>query len=96
MNSDSRRCWRASKIEYRYRTLSPRALNRRAAPLSAARLEQGEVMLTGFGQPACNDEQARLCRAGDRCRRRALIWLAHPGLGSALKLPVARLHARQR
>jgi hypothetical protein len=26
-------------------------------------------------------------------RRRALIWLAHPGLGSALKLPVARQHA---
>jgi hypothetical protein len=42
VNSDSRRCWRASKIEYRYRTLSPRALDRRAAPLSAARLEQGE------------------------------------------------------
>jgi hypothetical protein len=39
--------------------------------------------------------QARQCRAGDRgCgRRRALIWLAHPGLGSALKLPVARQHA---
>ena len=98
VNSDSRRCWRASKIEYRYRTLSPRALNRRAAPLSAARLEQCEVMLTGFGQPAFNDEQARRCRAGDRgCgRRRALIWLAHPGLGFALKLPVARQHARQR
>ena len=54
-------------------------------------------MLTGFGQPAFNDEQARRCRAGDRLRRRrALIWLAHPGLGFALKLPVARLHARQR
>jgi hypothetical protein len=55
-------------------------------------------MLTGFGQPAFNDEQARRCRAGDRgCgRRRALIWLAHPGLGSALKFPVARQHARQR
>ena len=96
VNSDSRRCWRVSKIEYRYRTLSPRALNRRAAPLSAARLEQGEVMLTGFGQPAFNNEQARRCRAGDRGRRCALIWLAHPGLGSALKLPVARQHARQR
>jgi len=61
-------------------------------------LEQGEVMLTGFGQPAFNDEQARRCRAGDRgCgRRRALIWLAHPGLGFALKLPVAHQHARQR
>ena len=52
-------------------------------------------MLTGSGQPTFNDEQARRCRAGDRGRRRALIWLAHPGLGSALKLPVARLHARQ-
>ena len=55
-------------------------------------------MLIGFGQPAFNDEQARRCRAGDRgCgRRRALIWLAHPGLGFALKLPVARQHARRR
>ena len=98
VNSDSWRCWRAGKIEYRYRTLSPRALNRRAAPLSAAGLERGEVMLTGLGQPAFDDEQARRCRAGGRgCgRRRALIWLAHPGLGSALKLPVARQHARQR
>ena len=47
-------------------------------------------MLAGFGQLAFNDEQARRCRAGDRGCRRALIWLAHPGLGFALKLPVAR------
>jgi hypothetical protein len=83
VNRDSWRCWRAGKIEYRYRTLSPRALNRRAAPLSAAGLERGEVMLTGLGQPAFDDEQARRCRAGGRgCgRRRALCVILAAGTG---------------
>jgi hypothetical protein len=48
-------------------------------------------MLTGFGQSAFNDEQARRCRAGDRGRRRALIWVAHPGLGSALLIRASDL-----
>jgi hypothetical protein len=44
------------------------------------------VMLTGFGQPAFNDEQARRCRAGDRDRgrRRALCVILAVGTGESV------------
>jgi hypothetical protein len=43
-------------------------------------------MLADLRQPAFHDEQTRRFRAGVRgSGRRALIWLAHPNLGSFLK-----------